>query len=107
MVEQIEWTDLAKNQLKNIYDYYSYVASGRIAKKLINKIVERVDILMLNPYAGRIEDLLSDYTEEYRYLVVDKYKIIYWINGNVAVVSSVFDCRQNPKRMSEHLKITL
>ncbi|MDD3789111.1 MAG: type II toxin-antitoxin system RelE/ParE family toxin [Petrimonas sp.] len=106
MVERIDWSDSAKNQLKDIHDYYSYAASEHIAKKLINKIVEGVDILIANPYAGQTEDLLSDYAEGYRYLVIDKYKIIYWINGSVAVIASVFDCRQNPKKMSEHLKIT-
>ena len=107
MVERIDWTDLAKKQLKDIHDYYLDVASERIAKNLTNKIIERVDILIENPYAGRKEDLLSDYTEGYRYLVIENYKIIYWINNNIAVIASVFDCRQNPKKMSEHLKITL
>lgn len=107
MVERVEWADLAKTQLKNIHDYYVRVASERIAKKLTNKIVERVDILIANPYVGPTEELLSDYEEGYRYLIVDKYKIIYWINENVAIIASVFDCRQNPEKMSEHLKITL
>lgn len=103
MVERIEWSEFAKNQLRNFYNYYLEVAGKRIAKKLINKIIERVDILIANPFAGRKEDLLSDYSEEYRYLVVENYKIIYWINGQVAIISTVFDCRQNPVKMTEHL----
>lgn len=36
---RIEWSDQSKKQLKNIFDYYSSVASPSVAKKLINRIL--------------------------------------------------------------------
>ncbi len=38
------WSESAENQLKDIFDYYSIEAGSRTAKKLINKIIKRVDI---------------------------------------------------------------
>ena len=35
----IEWSELAEIQLKDIFDYYSFVASSRTAKKIINEII--------------------------------------------------------------------
>lgn len=99
MVISIEWSDLAKSQLKNIYEYYLSIAGERIAKRLISNIVSRVDVLYSNPYSGRKEELLLEHSQGYRYLVVGNYKIVYWIDSNKAFIASVFDCRQNPNKI--------
>lgn len=52
-----------------------------------------------NPFVGSIEELLRDYPEDYRYLVESNYKIIYWHKDHVITIASVFDCRQNPKKI--------
>jgi len=96
---RIEWSELSERQLKDIFDYYSFEASSRIARKIINKIIDRVSILENNPFAGPKEELLSNYPEEYRYLVESNYKIIYWKKGNTITIASVFDCRQNPNKI--------
>ncbi len=98
---KIFWSALAEDQLKNIFDYYKEVAGERIAKRIINQIAERVTILEKNPRAGQKEELLKEYSEEFRYLVESNYKIIYWINSNIITISSVFDCQQNPEKMKE------
>jgi plasmid stabilization system protein ParE len=100
---KIFWSALAENQLKNIFDYYYEVAGENVATRIITKITERVTILEKNPKAGQREELLKEYTEEFRYLVEGNYKIIYWINSNIVTISSVFDCQQNPEKM-KHLK---
>jgi hypothetical protein len=38
MVMSVEWSDLAKTQLKNIYDYYAITVNRRLAKKIITKL---------------------------------------------------------------------
>jgi plasmid stabilization system protein ParE len=98
---RIEWSELSERQLKDIFDYYSFEASSRIARKIINKIIDRVSILENNPLAGPKEELLSNYPEEYRYLVESNYKIIYWKKENLITIASVFDCRQNPKKIKK------
>lgn len=95
----IEWSELSVRQLKNIFDYYSTEASPRIARKIVNRIYDRVSILENNPLAGSKEELLENHPEEYRFLVETNYKIIYWQKGNIITISSVFDCRQNPEKI--------
>jgi toxin ParE1/3/4 len=95
----IKWSELAEIQLKDIYDYYYLEVSPRIAKRIVNKIVNRVEILYSNPLSGPKEELLAHYTEGFRYLVENNYKIIYWIDKELITIASVFDCRQNPEKM--------
>jgi plasmid stabilization system protein ParE len=99
MEVKIEWSELSIKQLKDIFDYYSLKASPRIAKKIVNKIVDRVEILHKNPLSGPKEELLNEMPEDFRYLVESNYKIIYWIESEMITIASVFDCRQNPEKM--------
>ncbi|MEI6900188.1 MAG: type II toxin-antitoxin system RelE/ParE family toxin [Bacteroidota bacterium] len=97
----IEWSELSERQLKDIYDYYSIEVSSRTARKIIGAIIDRVSILEANPSVGPQEELLSDYAEEFRYLIEGTYKIIYWKKENVITIASVFDCRQNPEKIKK------
>ena len=101
IVFKILWTDFAINQLKDIFDYHLIKASLNIAQKLVQKIIDATIILENNPKSGRKEDLLEDRTQEFRFLVVKNYKIIYWIDYKFSLIyiSMVFDTRQNPKRI--------
>lgn len=74
-------------------------ASPAIARKIINKIIDKVSILEANPFVGSKEELLRDYPEDFRYLVESNYKIIYWKKENLITIASIFDCRQNPKKI--------
>jgi plasmid stabilization system protein ParE len=98
---KIEWSELSERQLKDIFDYYSLEVNARIARKIMNRIIDRVSILENNPLAGQQEVLLSDYLEDFRYLIESNYKIIYWKKENLITIASIFDCRQNPKRIKE------
>lgn len=98
---RIEWSELSERQLKDIFDYYSLEVNARIARKIINRIIERVAILKNNPFAGPQEELLSNYPEDFRYLIESNYKIIYWKNENLITIASIFDCRQNPKKLKK------
>lgn len=98
---KIEWSELSERQLTDIYNYYSSEASPGIAKRIVNKIISRVEILYENPLAGAKEELLTEYPEDFRYLVEGNYKIIYWKVQKMITVASVFDCRQNPEKMKK------
>lgn len=87
------------NYRKDIFDYYSFEVSTIIARKIIKRIIERVSILENNPLAGSKEELLSEYPDDYRYLVESNYKIIYWKKESIITIASVIDCRQNPERI--------
>ncbi|MGQ1947823.1 type II toxin-antitoxin system RelE/ParE family toxin [Geofilum sp. OHC36d9] len=98
---RIFWTDTAKYQLEDIFDYYKSKVSIKTAKKIVGKIVDKTLTLKKNPTIGQKEELLTERKNEYRYLVEGNYKIIYWIEDNYAKISAVFDCRQNPVKMKE------
>ena len=103
IVFKILWTDFAINQLKDIFDYYTIKASPNIAQRLVQKIVDATIILENNPKSGRKEDLLKDRHQEFRFIIVKNYKIIYWIDYKFSIIniSVVFDTRQNPKKISK------
>ena len=103
MVENIVWTDPAKIQLREIYNYYKGVAGKRIANKIRNKIYRRTFILATNPFAGPRENLLEGMSVEFRYLVEDNYKILYWPEPGTIFIAAVFDCRQNPEKMLKEI----
>lgn len=98
MAIKIYWTNFAKKQLRNIFDYYKTKASPQIAQNIVVGIVEKVNSLEFQTEIGQKEELLLDRKENFRYLVFKKYKIIYWFNKdkNRIEISDVFDARQNP-----------
>jgi toxin ParE1/3/4 len=98
---RIEWSELSERQLKDIFDYYAFEVSPSIARKIVNRILDSVTILESNPFAGQKEELLSDYPEDFRYLVESNYKIVYWKKDNLITIASVFDCRQNPEKIKK------
>jgi len=98
---RVFWTQTALNNLEDIFEYYKFNASVKVARKFVKKIVETTIILQNSPEIGRIEDLLKDRKIEYRFLVVKNYKIIYWIKDNFIKIAAVFDTRQNPEKIKE------
>src|SRR5664280_1276705 len=100
---KILWTDFAINQLKDIFDYHLVKASPNIAQRLVQKIIDATIILEKNPKAGRKEDLLANRPQNFRFLIIKNYKIIYWIDYkfNIINVSTVFDTRQNPDKIDK------
>ena len=96
---RVQWTNSAKEDLEDIFSYYTFVASEKVAKSITKRIVKRSIDLKSNPFIGVKEELITDKSKQYRYLVVDNYKIIYFIVDDLVVISTVFDSRQNPAKL--------
>lgn len=101
MVTEVFWTDFAKSELKNIFNYYKLRASSKVAHNLIEGIVNKANSLDFQFKIGQKEDLLLERKEEFRYLIYKSYKIIYWFNQDKSRVeiTDVFDVRQNPLKL--------
>lgn len=101
MVIAVYWTDFAKAQLSNIFDYFRQEANREVALKVTSQIVAKTVLLGSFPIMGVVEELLSDRPQGFRYLVSTSYKIIYWHNSkrNRIEVVDVFDTRQNPEKI--------
>jgi toxin ParE1/3/4 len=96
---RVFWTQTARLQLEDIFDFYNNRAGLSTAKKIVKQIVGRTIQLEDNPLSGPKEPLLSERKFEYRYLVQGNYKIIYRIEGDYIRIAMVFDTRQNPEKM--------
>jgi plasmid stabilization system protein ParE len=98
------WTQFAKDQLHDIFEYYNRKSrSINVAKKLVDSIVDHTIGLEKQPYTGQKEELLSDRPQKFKYLVFKSYKIIYWINEpkKRIDIAHVFDTRQDPFKIRE------
>ena len=104
MVIKIFWTDFAKSELKNIFEYYELRVNSTVARKLIEGIVNKANSLDFQHKIGQKEELLLDRKEGFRYLIFKNYKIIYWCNHekNRIEITDVFDARQNPIKINRH-----
>ncbi|MBP6576037.1 MAG: type II toxin-antitoxin system RelE/ParE family toxin [Chryseobacterium sp.] len=96
---KIIWTDFAIQNLKDIFDYYSENTSKKVAHKIRKDILASTKQLIHNPESGQIELNLEKLNQNYRYLVVGNYKMIYkFIKQEIQIVD-IFDTRQNPTKI--------
>lgn len=95
------WSDSAISDLQVIHDYYLTTASLKVARKIVDAIVDKTFYLSDNPRIGQIEELLKHKKAEIRYLVEKPYKIVYLIEEQIVLIAAVFDCRQDPEKLKE------
>lgn len=98
---KIIWTDVAIENLKDIFDYYSNKANNKVAHNIRKQILNATKQLLNNPESGQLEFNLQKLKQNHRYLVSGNYKIIYRINQNQVIVNDVFDTRQDPNKMND------
>ena len=100
----INWSTFSKKMLIEIYTHYSDISNEKIAQRLVDGIVDEVELLKDQPLIGQIELNLNDRTKQFKYLIFKSYKIIYWINSesNQVEIVDVFDARQNPDKLSRN-----
>lgn len=94
------WSDSAISDLQDIHDYYFAKASLKVAQRIVNSLVDKSELLSKKPRIGQTEELLKHKKEEIRYLVEGNYKIVYVIEGQIVFIATIFDCRQNPVKLS-------
>lgn len=84
MVEII-WTPFALEDLQSIYDYIAQ-DSPTYASRYIDKLVDRVDILIAHPEAGRVVPEFED--ESIRELIEGSYRLVYKVRSidEVAII---------------------
>jgi toxin ParE1/3/4 len=81
-MEKIVWSDLAFEDLQEIYDYISK-DSELYALRLAERIVARVEILNVHPLSGTIAPEFEQ--ENIRQLIEGSYRIIYRINADGSI----------------------
>lgn len=76
---KIIWTELSTLDLKEIFDYIAE-NSHRYAAITTNKIYQRVQVIAINPFLGRIVNEFND--NSIRELIEGNYRIIYKIKSD-------------------------
>lgn len=79
---KIVWTEISLNDLKDIFDYIA-LDSKRYASITVNKIYQRVQDIINNPFVGREVPEFSD--KLIREVVTGNYRIIYRIRSEIQV----------------------
>lgn len=95
------WSDSARSELRSIHDYFLNEVSLKIARKTTHSIVAKSMMLSDTPRMGQVEELFSHRKEEIRYLIEGNYKIVYLIDEPIILILSVFDYRQDPKKLKK------
>jgi addiction module RelE/StbE family toxin len=93
--QKVIWTNTAKNQLKEIYQYYKKI-TPQGATKVKN------DILKASRELVFIKQYQQDEIEpEFRRIIVRHYKLIYTIENQTIYILRIFDTRQNPAKQKK------
>ena len=75
---KVKWTNVALDDLRAIYDYVAQ-DSPKYADRLMDKIIERVDVLEQHPRIGKkVPEFGNDLIRE---LIEGSYRIIYRIES--------------------------
>lgn len=92
---RIIWTTPAKLQLKDIFEYFNFRNKSKLYSLKLNRLIQtELKILLIQPTIGKKTDSIN-----VRGLLIENYFIFYEINETNIIILSVWDTRQNPKRL--------
>lgn len=95
----------AEDSIRITARYIQQEFGKRSRDLFLRKIAETKSLLSTNPYLGPLEPLLSDHPSSYRSVVVAKQnKIVYRIINNCIEIADLWDCRREPKALSEEIE---
>jgi plasmid stabilization system protein ParE len=96
---EIFWTEKAKSDLRDIYNFLVSEIEEKKAFSIIQIISSRTSQLALFPESGSLEPYLLHLKRPYRRLIEGNYEIIYRIANDYIYINRIFDSRQNPKKI--------
>lgn len=95
----LEITAQARERLFGIWLHIKENASEERADKVEDRLLQRAQELLEQPWKGPPERELASLNEGHRFLLLGRYKIIYRVIGEVIYVTDFFDTKQHPSRM--------
>ncbi|GHT02568.1 hypothetical protein FACS189440_05640 [Bacteroidia bacterium] len=89
----------AEKRLDEIYNFIK-INYPKAAADICNDILDEIEFLKNFPKMAAVEPILAGCTEIFRSLVVRRhYKVIYYIEDETIYIVTIWDCRQDPKRL--------
>ncbi len=92
---EVIWSRAADRDLGRIYAFFE-AHSTHAARHVLRRIFQAIDSLSELPRMGKVAEFELD--KEYRELVVDQFKIYYFLEGTQLVISRLWDTRQDPRK---------
>ena len=95
VARRIVWSSSAKLQLKAIFEYFNFRNKSKSYSLKLNTLIQtELKILLHHPKIGKKTDSIN-----VRGLLIENYYIFYEINETHIIILSVWDTRQDPKRL--------
>jgi plasmid stabilization system protein ParE len=93
---KIFWSEAALSDLQNIIDYLSENWTSKEIQNFVKRLDKRVDLITLNPKLFA----KTSKRKNVRRSVLTKHTVIYYeSNEPIVTILSLFDTRQNPKKL--------
>lgn len=92
----VEFSSGARQDLLKIYRYIKTNGSREAARRLSEQLSQACASLSQNPERGHVPAEMEGISEMLcRQIVVNKYRIIYQLIGNVVIIQGIIDGRRN------------
>lgn len=102
---KIQWKKRAEKSLKQIDAWYLKKMGVTAADKFTCGILDCVEMLAQNPWAGPIEIKSEELLHEYRSFVEHKnHKIIYYVENDILYIADIWSSNMNPRKIKSRLK---
>ena len=99
MEKEVIWTEHAKSDVSQIYEFNLPIIGEKKSFKIIDSIMAKVEMLS-NPIIGGTRYISNLHPEiNYQKLIISDYLLIYREEGPKIFVNRVFDSRQDPKKV--------
>ena len=100
-----KWTDLAKEQRRQIADYIRREFGLKRKKKFMQEVDHTVRMLMQSPGIGPIEPLFADRPKAYRSVIINGLnKLVYYVENDAIYIEAIWDTRQEPEEQAAQVK---
>lgn len=96
---KLVYTEEALKGLQEALDFIAAKVADEKLAEIRDRIVNKADILLDNPFIGQEEEYLDHHQKGHRRIIEGHYKIIYLVEGEVIIVTDIFDTRQDPSKM--------
>ena len=101
----VRWYPNAKSDMRQIARYIQERFGTKYSKEFLREVVRTEKLLVSCPNIGKVEPLLKNTTVTYRsFLVAQKSKIVYRIDGGIIIVVAFWDCCRDPDALAAQVK---
>lgn len=95
VARRVVWTIQAKIQLKTIFEYFNFRNKSKLYSLKLNALIQtELRIVLQQPTIGKKTNSIN-----VRGLLIENYYIFYEINETHIIILSVWDTKQDSKRL--------